>query len=122
MIDLQATELRTFLPAQDFDLAKQFYTALGARIDWCDEHLALLSLAGSSFYLQKHYAKDWAENCMLHLAVQDAQGCFAQITALLASGRFPNARVATPRQEAHGALVTYVWDPSGVLLHLAQWT
>ena len=23
--------------------------------------------------------------------------------------------------EPYGALVTYVWDPSGVLLHLAQW-
>jgi hypothetical protein len=29
--------------------------------------------------------------------------------------------VAAPKQEPYGACVTYVWDPSGVLLHLAQW-
>ena len=27
-----------------------------------------------------------------------------------------------PKQEPYGALVTYVWDPSGILLHLAEWT
>ncbi|RUT67557.1 hypothetical protein D0817_25825, partial [Flavobacterium cupreum] len=49
------------------------------------------------------------------------QTCFRDITELLATGRFPGARVSEPKQEQYGALVTYIWDPSGVLLHLAQW-
>jgi len=51
----------------------------------------------------------------------DARSCRAQISALLAGGKFPTARVAPPRQEAYGALVTHVCDPAGVLLPLAQW-
>lgn len=121
MIDLQASELRTFIPAQDFELSKNFYLALGSDLEWSDENLALLKLAGSSFYLQRYYVKEWAENSILHISVQDAARCFSDITGLLKSGRFPSARVAAPKQEPYGAFVTYVWDPSGVLLHLAQW-
>jgi hypothetical protein len=29
--------------------------------------------------------------------------------------------VAPPKHEDYGARVTYVWDPAGVLLHLAEW-
>ena len=29
-------------------------------------------------------------------------------------------RVNPPKEEDYGALVTYIWDPAGVLLHMAQ--
>lgn len=121
MIDLRASDLRTFVPSQDFALSKDFYSALGCELEWSNDDLALFNLAGSRFYLQRYYVKEWAENSMLHISVQDAAHCFADITELVESGRFPSVRVAQPKQEPYGALVTYVWDPSGVLLHLAQW-
>ena len=121
MIDLQPSDIRTFVPAKDFALSKDFYAALGCDLEWSDENLALFNLAGSRFYLQRYYVKEWAENSMLHISVQDAARCFSDIAGLIDSGRFPSARVAAPKQEPYGALVTYVWDPSGVLLHLAQW-
>jgi hypothetical protein len=121
VIDLHASDLRPFLPSQNFDLSKQFYAALGCKLEWSDENLALFNLAGSRFYLQRYYAKEWADNCMLHISVQDAANCYAEIAEVLKSGRFAGTRVAPPKQEPYGALVTYVWDPVGVLLHLAQW-
>ncbi|WP_442595947.1 hypothetical protein ACSBPU_04430 [Parapusillimonas sp. JC17] len=121
MIEQSASDLRTFIPAQDFALSKEFYSALGCELAWSDEGLALFRIAGSGFYLQRYYVKEWAENCMLHMSVKDAARCFADIKNLLGSGRFPSARVVPPKHESYGALVTYVWDPSGVLLHLAQW-
>lgn len=121
MINLHASEIRPFVPSLDFALSKDFYLALGCELEWSDENMALLNLGGSRFYLQRYYVKEWAENSMLHVSVPDAAHCFAVITDLMASGRFPSARVAPPRHEPYGAWVTYVWDPSGVLLHLAQW-
>lgn len=121
MIDLRTTDLRPFLPSQDFELSKQFYAALGCTLEWSDENLALFNLAGARFYLQRCYAKDWADNCMLHISVQDAASCYTDIFEVLKSERFPSARVAPPKQEPYGAVVTYVWDPAGVLLHLAEW-
>lgn len=58
---------------------------------------------------------------MLHLSVQDAQACYEQVCALIQLKDFPGVRASAPKQEPYGALVTYLWDPSGVLLHLAQW-
>lgn len=114
-------DLRPFLPARDFACSLAFYQALGCRLEWSGEDLALFELGGSRFYLQRYYVEAWADNCMLLIGVQDAADCFAHVSALVASGRFPGARVAAPKQESWGAQVTYVWDPSGVLLHLAQW-
>lgn len=121
MIDLQASDIRPFLPAKDFDISRDFYVALGFAVKWSDDNMALLESGNQRFYLQRYYVKDWADNSMLHITVADAHACFRQITSLLAEGRFPGARVAQPKQEDYGALVTYVWDPAGVLLHLAQW-
>ncbi|SDW61642.1 hypothetical protein SAMN05216309_1484 [Nitrosomonas europaea] len=121
VINLHASDLRTFIPSRDFVLSRDFYSALGCELEWSDDNLALFNLAGSRFYLQRYYVKEWAENSMLHISVQDAANCFTDITGLIESGRFPSVRVAPPKRESYGALVTYVWDPSGVLLHLTQW-
>ena len=121
MIDLQASDVRPFLPSKDFAMSKDFYVALGCTIKWSGDDIALLEIANQHFYLQRAYAKEWAENTMLHLTVVDTQSCFTQITALLATGRFGDARIAPPKQQDYGALVTHLIDPAGVLLHLAQW-
>lgn len=122
MVNLGVRDVRPFLPSQDFAVSKDFYAALGWTVAWSDDQLALMRLVDHHFYLQAYYAKEWAENTMLHITVEDARSCHAQVRRLLDSGRFPGARIAEPRQETYGALVTYVWDPVGVLLHLAQWT
>jgi predicted lactoylglutathione lyase len=122
MISLKVSDVRPFLPAKDFAVSKAFYVALGWEIKWADEGLAVMENAGQSFYLQNYYVKEWADNSMLHISVEDVQACYAQINALLDGGQFPGTRISEPKQEPYGALVAYVWDPSGVLLHLAQWT
>jgi hypothetical protein len=121
MIDLAATDVRSFLPALDFEISKDFYVSLGCEIKWTDAHLALVQLGDQRFYLQRYYVKEWAENSMFHITVESAQSCYEQIARLLLNERFSTARVTPPKNEPYGAIVTYVWDPSGVLLHLAQW-
>ena len=122
MPTLVALDVRPFLPAKDFSVSKDFYEALGWVVKWSDANLALLENGGHRFYLQRYYLKEWAENAVLHISIDDARSTHEQIKELIASGRFAGARVSSPRQEPYGALVTYVWDPAGVLLHFAQWT
>lgn len=122
VIDLKASDVRTFLPAKDFSVSKDFYVALGCALKWSDENMALMEMGGHRFYLQNYYVKEWADNCMLHVSVENCEECFEQVTALVESGRFDGVRVSKPKQESYGALVAYVWDPAGVLIHLAQWT
>jgi hypothetical protein len=120
-IDLHVRDVRPFIGAADFAVSKAFYLALGWQAEYEDASLALLANGSHRFYLQNAYAKEWVENTMLHVTVADAAAAHSQVRALLDTGRFGSARVAPPKREAYGALVTYVWDPAGVLLHLAQW-
>ena len=122
MINLNIRDIRTFLPAKDFEMSKAFYVALGWELKYTDANLALLENANHRFYIQNYSSKEWAENCMLHITVEDAEACYEQVSALIETGRFAGVRVSKPKQEPYGALVAYVWDPSGVLLHLAEWT
>jgi predicted lactoylglutathione lyase len=121
-MDLKISDVRSFLPAKDFALSKEFYVALGWELKYTDANLALLEIANQRLYLQNYSAKEWADNCMIHVSVEDAESCHKQVAALIESGRFPGVRVSQPKQEPYGALVTYVWDPTGVLIHMAQWT
>ncbi len=120
-IDLGVADLRPFLPSKDFEISKAFYERLGWEVEYIDHELALMANAERRFYLQRGYLKEWAENTMLFIPVADARACHEAIAAALASGEYGEARVAPPRQQPYGALVTHVWDPAGVLLHLAEW-
>ena len=121
MLDLCVSDVRPFIGAKDFDISRAFYEALGWTTDYLDDQLALMTNGAQRLYLQRYYQKDWLENTMLHLTVADAAACHAQIAAVLEKGRFGDARVAPLQYQEYGALVTYVWDPAGVLLHLAEW-
>jgi catechol 2,3-dioxygenase-like lactoylglutathione lyase family enzyme len=117
---LAVRDVRHFVPARDLPLSRAFYEALGWTATPIDDSLVLLELAGHRFVLQAHYVEEWAENSMLTVQVDDAAAWYVHVEQVLAGGGFDGARVAAPRREDWGAVVTYVWDPAGVLLHFAQ--
>ena len=45
-MNLNASDLRPFIPAQDFALSRRFYQALGWREGWADDTMVLLELGG----------------------------------------------------------------------------
>lgn len=119
--NLKITDIRTILPARNFERSKWFYLALGWKLHSADEYMAVLENANKRIYLSNHYSQSWAENVTLHISVEDARAWKAHLVSVLEGGDFPDARVKGPKQEQYGALVTYAWDPSGVLLHFAEW-
>lgn len=122
MPQLEVSDLRPFIPAKDFALCKRFYASLGWETRNVADGLALVRLADQQhFYIQDYYIREVAENCMLHLTVADAQAWYHHVSAALRGNAFPEARVQPPKLQPYGALVTFVHDPSGVLLHLCQW-
>ncbi len=121
MTNLNVSDVRTFVPAKDFDLSREFYLALGWHLLWSDENLAVLEIADQRFYLQNYYVKEWADNCMLHISVEDAGAWKEHASSVAEDIKYENVRVDGPKQQSYGALVTFVIDPSGVLLHFAEW-
>ena len=119
---MRVNDLKPFVGAKDFHQSLPFYQAIGFCLNFKNDDLAELELAGHRILLQNYYEKIWCENSMLFIAVESAQACFDDISAVVASEDYGDARLVPPRQQDYGALVTFVWDPSGVLLHFAEVT
>ena len=117
-------DVKPFIGSFDFDGSRDFYLALGWQLNWENGNLAELEMGDRRFLLQRYYDKTWCENTMLHITVDDAQAWYEHARDVVESGSFASApgepRVTPPRREDHGALVTCVWDPAGVLLLFAQ--
>ena len=117
---LDNTVLRTFLPTQDFDVSKAFYEALGfAQV--LDGEVAIYDTAeAGGIILQRYYQKDWAENLMLSLQVDDLDAWWAHIDSLDLPGRFGVRPPAPPKLYPWGLREVHVIDPAGVLWHFIQ--
>lgn len=120
MSKVSGRDLKPFLGAEDYETSLAFYKALGWRLSWNQGTLAELELGDCRFYLQRYYQREWCHNTMIHLTVDDAAAWFERCRAVLAERAYGAARVRAPRRADYGALVTHLWDPSGILWHLAQ--
>ncbi|WP_244817595.1 VOC family protein [Caballeronia sp. Lep1P3] len=116
----QILALRPFVPAKDFSLSKRFYEALGFRITHEDERMAMLKTESFSFILQNFYAKEFAENCMLQLLVRDVDAWWQQTTPEALAGPFQVNAARAPSMQSWGMKVGFIFDPSGVLWHVAE--
>ena len=110
---------RPFVPAKDFELSKRFYEALGFKT-LLDGQVAIFGMGASSFVLQNAYQKDWAENFMMQLMVDDLDAWWTHIEGLDLAARFGVQPPKAPAMEHWGLKVAYVYDPTGVLWHVCQ--
>jgi hypothetical protein len=114
------SDFKAFIGSKDFELSRDFYIALGFTLNFEQESIAEFELGGSKFYLQRYYQRQWCRNTMLHITVNDANAWYEHVSEVLKRRRFGTAKANPPKIEDYGARVTHVWDPSGVLLHLAE--
>ena len=110
---------RPFLPTLDFAKSRAFYEALGFE-KLLDGDVAIFAVGRTSFILQRHFQKDWAENCMMQLMVDDLDGWWAHIEKLDLPSAFGVKPPRPPAMQPWGLRVAYVVDPAGVLWHVAQ--
>ncbi len=118
-----ARDIKVFVPAMNFSESLEFYKALGWQVNFQakDDSLSELEFANCRFYLQNYYNKDWANNFMMHIKVDDAKAWWQHASKVIEAGNYKYARLKEPKEQSYGALVTFVWDPSGVLLHFAEY-
>jgi hypothetical protein len=112
-------DLKVYMPAKDFDQSKRFYTALGFKMSEGWGGTADFELNGNRFRLQNYYVKDWADNFMVVMGVDDVETWYRHVRAIADSGEFDNVRIKPP-EKIDDSLVLHVVDPSGVLLIFVQ--
>jgi uncharacterized glyoxalase superfamily protein PhnB len=113
--------LRPFVPAKDFEVSKRFYQALGFRISHQDENIAVMKLGGQSFILQNFHVEALAENFMLQLLVRDGDAWWRDhVDAKALVDEFGIKPPRPPEMQPWGIKVGFLFDPSGVLWHIAE--
>lgn len=110
--------IRPFLPAQDFELSKTFYEAIGFTLQYHDDTIAIFDHEGAGFLLQNYYIKEFAENTMLQLFVRDLDSWWACTTDL--AERFGVRPPIAPEMQKWGIRVGFLFDPSSVLWHVTE--
>lgn len=116
----QVLSLRPFVPARDFALSKRFYGALGFRLTHEDRQVALFKTGSFSFILQDFYNKELAENLMVQLMVRDADAWWRNTDPAALAEEFSVKPPRAPAVQAWGLKVGFLFDPSGVLWHVAE--
>ena len=111
--------IRPFLPALDFEQSRRFYEALGFE-KVLDSEVAIFNAGSGGFILGRHYQKDWADNCVMQLMVDDLDTWWSHIAALDLPASFGVRPPRAPAAQPWGLRIAYVFDPVGVLWHVAE--
>lgn len=115
----KAKSIRPFIGAQDFELSRHFYRDLGFLETVLSPQLSLFSSSGIGFYLQRAYVKDWVDNTMVFLEVDDVDRFWNELLALDLTSRYTNVKL-TPVRKLDWGKECFVHDPSGILWHFGE--
>jgi catechol 2,3-dioxygenase-like lactoylglutathione lyase family enzyme len=117
----KAVSIRPFIGAKDFQLSRSFYRDLGFEEVVLGDDMSLFKTDGLGFYLQDAYVKDWIDNTMVFMEVQDVSRFWNELLALNLTEKYETVRLAPIRTHDWGR-ECFVHDPSGVLWHFGEFS
>ncbi len=112
--------IRTFIGAKDYTTSKAFYKDLGFEEKFLFEGLSLFKIGDFSFYLQKYYVKDWVENSMVLLEVENLDAYWDFLQNLHLDQKYAGVKLVPIKEESWGRECLLI-DPSGILWHFAEY-
>ena len=113
--------IRPFIGAKDFELSRSFYRDWGFRESVLTPGLSLFKTGQLGFYLQDAYVKDWIDNTMIFLEVEDVEHYWNELLALDLANKFKDVKL-TPIRVNHWGRECFLHDPSGILWHFGEFT
>jgi catechol 2,3-dioxygenase-like lactoylglutathione lyase family enzyme len=117
----KAKSIRPFIGAKDFDLSRSFYRDLGFHESIISDSMSYFNTQGLGFYLQKAYVKDWVDNSMIFLEVDDVVVYWNKLVALNLPEKYKNVKLV-PIREYDWGRECFLHDPSGILWHIGEFS
>lgn len=115
----KAISIRPFIGAKDYEVSRSFYRDLGFEEKVLFPDMCVFQTGQISFYLQKAYVKDWIDNTMIFLEVDDVDRYWKELSALNLPAKYKNVKLVPIRDEEWGR-ECFLHDPSGILWHFGQ--
>jgi hypothetical protein len=115
----KAKSIRPFIGAKNFELSRSFYRELGFEEKILFTNMSLFKTGEFGFYLQDAYVKDWIDNTMVFLEVDNVNRFWNELVALDLSSKYEGVKL-TPGREYDWGRECFLHDPSGVLWHFGE--
>lgn len=116
---LKARSIRPFIGSADFNVSRSFYRELGFEETVLSPRMSVFKYGDFAFYLQDAYVKDWIENTMVFMEVDNTENWHKLVMAMDLAAKFSGSRVSSIRNEEWGKEF-FVHDPAGVLWHFGE--
>jgi catechol 2,3-dioxygenase-like lactoylglutathione lyase family enzyme len=114
-----AKSIRPFIGTKDFEKSRSFYRDLGFEEVTLGDQMSVFKTGNMAFYLQNAYVKDWIDNTMIFMEVENVSHFYDELMALDLPGKYENVRLTPIRNESWGS-ECFLHDPSGILWHFGQ--
>ncbi|OOG75521.1 glyoxalase [Flavobacterium sp. A45] len=115
----KAKSIRPFIGSKDFGISRRFYQDLGFKEIILAPNFSYFETKGIGFYLQEAYVKDWIDNTMLFLEVEDVNQFWNELLELDLPAKYENIKLV-PIREMHWGKECFIHDPSGILWHIGE--
>ena len=119
MPNLSITEIKAFVPSKDFELSKQFYKDIGFTMASDGGGVAYFHFDSVSFLLQDYCAKNFAENFMMHILVEDIEAWWRHINDSGVVKKY-GVKLSEITVQPWGMKDFCLIDPAGVCWHIGQ--
>lgn len=114
-----AKSIRPFIGSLNFEISKKFYHDLGFKENILAHNFSYFETEEIGFYLQDAYVKDWIDNTMLFLEVEDVDLYWKSLLDLDLPNKYENVKLVPIRKMDWGK-ECFIHDPSGILWHVGE--
>lgn len=112
--------IRTFIGAHNFEESRLFYQSLDFKERVISDKMSLFIVNDHlSFYLQDYYVKDWIDNSMVLLEMEDLDAYYDYLKSKNLRSRFSTVKFTKIKNFDYGREI-FLHDPSGVLWHFCE--
>ena len=117
---MQFKSIRSFIGAKDFDESRSFYIELGFDEVSLGDKMSYFKINEElGFYLQNYYVKDWVNNSMQFLEVDDLKKYHERVKELNLTEKYSKVKLSEIVNNYWGSEF-FLHDPSGILWHMGS--
>lgn len=113
-------EIMPFIGSLDYEMSRKFYAEIGFLVEAGEKHCRVKVNERVSFWLQNYSNKEWLNNSMLFLAVENLDKLKLNLKDLDIETKYQNVKISESQMYEWGDEF-FMHDPSGVLWHFCEY-
>jgi len=111
--------IRPFIGSKNYNISRNFYLELGFKEIITSKKMSYFSIGKFGFYLQDAYVKDWIDNSMIFIELDDLESNLKNIQSLRLTEKYENVRLSEIKYNEWGNEF-FLHDPCGILWHFGK--